>query len=417
MSNLSKAPVPSAARETAILALPRWLTRRTVVIVLGSLWCIDGLLQLQPSQFTTDFSTSLEMNAMAQPSAIAFADLRFGRFIAPHVGLWNTAFALFQLTLGLLILLPRTRRTGLALSIPWAIGVWVFGEGLGSVATGFAMLPTGAPGAALLYAILASALVASDGAERCHCFLPLLRGAWITILISSIALQLSSSVSLSLKLRANFHELIDGEPRLLASIDQQMARATATHGTGATVGFVLLECALLLALVTPLRARRGTLPLALVMLLAFWIFGENFAGIFSGSANDVGTAPLLAVLALAIFPHVRPHPPRVLTPDESTGRKERTVSEPSFARRAHSPVRDLRGNGPPTPVRLRHPRRRRTRVSHRSATGRGGARLVRPRQHLDERPDAGDGANSNSGRGAREAVDRHSESASFRRTQ
>ena len=48
----------------------------------------------------------------------------------------------------------------LAASIAWALAVWWLGEGLGGVLTGAASPVTGAPGAALLYALAAVLLLA-----------------------------------------------------------------------------------------------------------------------------------------------------------------------------------------------------------------------------------------------------------------
>jgi hypothetical protein len=58
-------------------------------------------------------------------------------------------------TLGVGLLVPRTARLALAASIAWALGVWYFGEGLSGLPSDHASLTTGAPGSALLLALLA----------------------------------------------------------------------------------------------------------------------------------------------------------------------------------------------------------------------------------------------------------------------
>ena len=73
-----------------------------------------------------------------------------------HITLYNSFFAVIQLLLALTILYPATRKAGLAASIPWAIAVWWFGEGLGGILTSPTSDPfTGAPGAVILYAFIA----------------------------------------------------------------------------------------------------------------------------------------------------------------------------------------------------------------------------------------------------------------------
>jgi hypothetical protein len=147
----------------------------------------------------------------------------------------------------------------------------------------------------------------------------LLRAAWVAILASSLVLQITSSVALSLKLRANFDGLIDGEPYLLARVDHQLASAAAAHSGLATASFLVVELAMLLAALPSQRSRPMTVPLLLLVLGTFWIFGENFAGLFTGSANDVGTAPLLAVIVLATFPRLRSRAPAAVATPQIDG--------------------------------------------------------------------------------------------------
>jgi len=72
----------------------------------------------------------------------------------------NTIFATIQLLIGLGIAFRPTVRLALAVSIAWSIGVWWFGEGLGGVLSGTASPLNGAPGAVIIYALLAVAAVA-----------------------------------------------------------------------------------------------------------------------------------------------------------------------------------------------------------------------------------------------------------------
>ncbi|MFF2809551.1 hypothetical protein ACFVT2_20675 [Streptomyces sp. NPDC058000] len=57
--------------------------------------------------------------------------------------------------LGLGIAWRPTVKPALAASIAWSLGVWWFGEGVGGVLTGTASPVSGAPGAVILYALLA----------------------------------------------------------------------------------------------------------------------------------------------------------------------------------------------------------------------------------------------------------------------
>jgi hypothetical protein len=64
-------------------------------------------------------------------------------------------FATIQLLLALGIAWRPTVRVALGASIVWALGVWWFGEGLGEVLTPGASPVNGAPGAVIIYALLA----------------------------------------------------------------------------------------------------------------------------------------------------------------------------------------------------------------------------------------------------------------------
>jgi hypothetical protein len=142
------------------------ITRRHLQIALGLLWLIDGLLQAQPFMFTRGFATQvIAPAAQGQPGFVAAPVDWASTVIAAHPVAWNAAFAGVQLLVGVGLLVPRTARLALAASIAWALGVWYFGEGLSGLASGNASLITGAPGSALLLAVLAGAAWPSRNAR------------------------------------------------------------------------------------------------------------------------------------------------------------------------------------------------------------------------------------------------------------
>ena len=94
-------------------------------------------------------------NAQGQPFVIGDLITHIGNFVAPDIAVWNTFFALIQLVIGVGLLYRPTVKPALALSFAWALGVWVFGEGLGMLLTGTATALTGAPGSVLVYGLSA----------------------------------------------------------------------------------------------------------------------------------------------------------------------------------------------------------------------------------------------------------------------
>ena len=130
---------------------------RGLQVTLGLLWLLDGALQFQPFMLGTGFGEQVISHAAtAQPAFVAVPVHWAARVIVAHPVAWDVPFALIQLLLGLGMLYPRTVKAALAASLPWVLGVWYLGEGLGGIASGNASLLTGAPGAVLLYGVLRS---------------------------------------------------------------------------------------------------------------------------------------------------------------------------------------------------------------------------------------------------------------------
>jgi hypothetical protein len=298
MPDLGEAPATqSASREQGLLRRRQPVPLTTALtIALGVIWILDGLLQLQPAQFSSGFSLGIEMNAMAQPIAIAHLELAFGRLTSTAAAPFTVLIAAVQILLGAAMVTRRARPIALAASIPWALAVWALGEGFGNIATGYAMVPTGAPGAALAYAVLAGLLLldkrCGDDWRRRRNF----AFAWAALWVLAAGLQLGSRVPSALMLRANFNESAAGEPAALAGLDHRLAGITGTHAVAATSLLAFVE--LLLACAPLISRRRFTLFAMLGVLVIFWVAGENLGGILTGSASDVGIAPLLALIAL-----------------------------------------------------------------------------------------------------------------------
>ena len=133
--------------------------RRGLQIALGLMWLLDAALQYQPYMFTRNFVTTvLEPASMGNPALLAGPAAATARIIAHDVVAWNAAFATIQLALAAGLLWRRTARAALQATIAWALAVWLLGEGAGGVLSAMAGMAnplTGAPGAAVLVALLA----------------------------------------------------------------------------------------------------------------------------------------------------------------------------------------------------------------------------------------------------------------------
>ena len=156
-----------------------------------------------------------------QPVWIAAPTDSFVRLITGHPAPLNAAFVLIQLALGIGFLLPRLVRPAIVGSLAWSAGIWWFSEGLGGLATGHASLVTGAPGAVLLYAVLAlAAWPASDHRNPAGRTDTAVAGwfpaAWLILWIGGALLQLLPSQRGAVALHDQMGS-VDGVPGWLAS--------------------------------------------------------------------------------------------------------------------------------------------------------------------------------------------------------
>ena len=142
---------PAAAHERVAARDPR----RALQLALGALWLLDGMLQFQPSMFGDGFAQMLAGSAQGNPAVVARPITWSAGLIGHHVVALNAIFAAIQLLLGLGIAWRPAVKVALAGSVTWSLAVWWLGEGLGGVLAGTASPVDGAPGAVLLYGLLA----------------------------------------------------------------------------------------------------------------------------------------------------------------------------------------------------------------------------------------------------------------------
>ncbi|ROR46381.1 hypothetical protein [Kitasatospora cineracea] len=292
------------------------ITRRQAQVVLGLLWLLDGALQLQPFMFTTGFAHQIIAPAGDhQPAAVADPVHWAAHLIAAAPLPLDLLFAATQLLLGAALLLarsPRPIRLTLAASIAWALSVWWLGEGLGGLAGLHTLMLTGAPGAVLLYAVVAGALwprTASghrrrDGDPADTAGAPGradgLRTRWITgwwvVLWTGAAVLQALPGNSALQAVA---DAADGAPGWLQPADRHTAAALAGAGTAVTVALVAAQALIGLAALRP-RWRLPAACAAIGLSLVFWVLGQGLGVLTTGQATDPNAAPLYVLLALLL---------------------------------------------------------------------------------------------------------------------
>jgi hypothetical protein len=286
--------------------------RRGLQIGLGAAWLADGALQLQPVMFTRGFVTQILMPAtMGSPAGVTGPALAFSRLVLHDPAGWNAAFAVTQLLLGAGLLWRRSVRAALAASIGWALAVWWFGESLGGVLSGTASPLTGAPGAVILYALLAvlawprrstadagprNSVAAGSPLGRHGAAL-----AWLLLWASSAYFLLRPANRTPLSLHNALAGLATGEPGWLAGADRAVAGAVGSHGAAVSIALAVACLAIAAGILSRVTARPA-LVLSVLVALVIWVLGENFGGLLTGQATDPNTGPLLILLAAAYWP-------------------------------------------------------------------------------------------------------------------
>ncbi|HTQ89248.1 MAG TPA: hypothetical protein VMK84_07115 [Streptosporangiaceae bacterium] len=299
--------------------------RRLLQLTLAGIWLLDGLLQYQAFMFSKGFSDMLAGTASGNPGVVASPITWDATLVEHHLVLLNSVFATIQLLIGIGIAWRPTVRVALAVSIAWSLGVWWFGEGLGMVLTGDASPVNGAPGAVILYALLAVLLWPSDRPGRLAPFVaaravgaPVARALWLVLWLSLAYFALLPGNRAPQALHDMIAGMTDGQPGWLAALDRGAASLVAHQGLAASIVLAVALAIIAVGVYLPAPAARGTLVLAIVVAAVIWVFGEAFGEIMAGGATDPNSGPLLALLALTYWPAraVAPAPTRTAPADE-----------------------------------------------------------------------------------------------------
>jgi hypothetical protein len=290
---------PAAARLDA---------RRALQLGLAAIWLLDGVLQYQSFMYTKGFGQMLAGTAQGNPSVIARPITWDATLVEHHLVLVNTIFATIQLLLGLGIAFRPTVRIALAASIAWAIGVWWFGEGLGGILDGGASPLNGAPGAVIIYALIAVLLWPADR-DASACFVAaravgahVARALWLVLWLSLAYFALTPANRAPQAVSGMIAGLDSGEPGWLSAIERGGASLVANQGLAASVVLAVALAVIAVGVYLPRPFARATLVLAIVVALVIWVVAEAFGGILAGGGTDPNSGPLLVLLALAYWP-------------------------------------------------------------------------------------------------------------------
>ncbi len=211
--------------------------RRLLQLTLAGIWLLDGVLQYQAFMFSKGFADMLSGTASGNPGVVASPVTWNATLIEHHLVLLNAVFATIQVLLGIGIAWRPTVRVALAASIVWALGVWWFGEGLGMVLTDGASPVNGAPGAVILYALLAVLLWPADRLGTAAPFTaaravgaPVARALWLVLWLSLAYFALLPGNRAPQALHDMIAGMTDGEPGGSARWTAGPPRSSSTRG-------------------------------------------------------------------------------------------------------------------------------------------------------------------------------------------
>jgi len=297
-----------AQRRTATREhMPALDARRKLQLALSVIWLLDGVLQYQPFMFSKAFPQMLAGTAQGNPTFVAHPIAWSSALIVHHLVAVNSVFATVQVALGLGIAFRPAVKAALAASFLWALGVWWFGEGLGAVLTPNASPLNGAPGAVILYALLAVLLWPADrdstapfvaghavGRRAAH-------GLWLVLWASLALFALMPASRAPKTISGFFTSMASGQPGWLAWIDSRAASLVGNQGLLASIVLAVALGLVAVGTYLPVPAARAAIVLAIVLAVVIWL-AEGMGGIFTGGGTDPNSGPLLALLAVAYWP-------------------------------------------------------------------------------------------------------------------
>jgi hypothetical protein len=278
---------------------------RTIQTVLGLIWILDGALQFQSFMYGKGFIQLLQGLTGGQPGWVASSVNQGAATMESHQAFFNTGAALIQLAIGLGILYKRTTKPAILVSFAWALTVWWFGEAFGMMfmaTTPMGGIPmasplTGAPGAVLLYALIAAIVWPNDRPGG----LLGVRGsriAWAAVWLVMAWLWLVEAGGAN-----GIHNAINAAPSGMSWLSSmQDGFASAAQGNGVVIALILAAASALIGIGVAINWRAKELLLTAVGLnVIYWLVGQGFGGIFQGGATDPNAGPLFVLLAYALY--------------------------------------------------------------------------------------------------------------------
>ncbi len=290
------------------------LSMRRLRQILGVIWLIDGLLQLQPQMFTMNMIDGVMAPIVQGQPGLIGTNLQWIVGIVTHnLVLINWLVAVVQVAIGVLLITGIWVRTTMVVSIVWSLIVWYGGEGMSLLLTGTSSILSGAPGAVLLYPLIGLAVYPRAGEDnrRGEGLLSRLQLRWVLggFWIFAALLQLQPFWWQPQQISGAIGGMVGGgglNTYLFDPILQALANVTTNAEIPLNIVLIVVFLALGIGLIV--AKDRQVVPLLLASLIIsvlVWYFTQAFGMIFTGMATDFNSGLLLAVIALGCWPRER----------------------------------------------------------------------------------------------------------------
>jgi hypothetical protein len=285
------------------------LTQRGLQLALAVGWLVNAGLQAQHFMFTSAFAAEVISPAGDnQPTFVAGPVHTVAGWVGTHPAIWNAAVVTLQALIGLGMLTRRFARPALAASVLWSLSVWWLAEGFGGIFGGGSNLVTGAPGAAVLYAVLALAawpqldrLRSRWSAQARRPPAGWLVAVWALVWTLGAIAQVWTDQRDGPDLAARLAGAGTDAPSWLYRLDGRLARWVGHTGLTVVLCLAAAEALIGLGALRPGRSRMIACAAGIVLAAAFWVVGQGLAGITTGHATDPGTGPLLVLMGVAVL--------------------------------------------------------------------------------------------------------------------
>lgn len=262
----------------------RWMQR-----LLAAIWFFDGILQFRPLMLGPGFVQQVVLPlAAGEPVWLRRLVLWDAHTLMGHVILADVSVGLVQIGLGVWLWRKRPSRWAFFASFAWSMSVWVMGEAFGQIFTGTSWLGNGAPGAALLYAILSLGLLPSWRRSR--------RLSYFRLAAASLW-------------------AFEGVLWLLPVAHVGMGHVIGIAHVGRFAG--LAVSVMIVALLLSQRGMAWGSLLGTGMSLLVWIFGEHLGQFWQPYATDINSGLLLAMIS--VVPLLNQRPSRVRREERAQG--------------------------------------------------------------------------------------------------